>query len=339
MRNKILYLMFAAVALCTACSEDDEIYQSEVKECPVTGISVDNEFLDDGIITMMGVGTTTALQINVLPESAVDADGYALRFTTSDEDIFTVDKEGGIVAVASGEAELTVIVVNDANVAQLEMKYKVVVVNTTKVEEILVANGKDKMNLKIGETYDISENLTIFPEDAANKSVAYAVKSGAEFVSLNEEGVVTAIAYGTAVIEVTAKDDSGTFALFTIEVTDAPNTDVYLKCTIAKYSQLLANNILEFSGVEGSNDAMRITINEVPKAGEYSKEKIIVKLSNVTLNGKKIYLDEEDPGSFSMKSNGASKTWSVSGVLNLQVTSEGSVRTVGFEFAGPISNL
>ena len=122
-------------------------------------------------------------------------------------------------------------------------------------------------------------------------------------------------------------------------MTDAPNTDVYLKCTIAKYSQLLANNILEFSGVEGSNDAMRITINEVPKAGEYSKEKIIVKLSNVTLNGKKIYLDEEDPGSFSMKSNGASKTWSVSGVLNLQVTSEGSVRTVGFEFAGPISNL
>ena len=50
MKKKLLYFMFAAVALCVACGDEDETFQREGVENPVTGISIENEFLEDGVI-------------------------------------------------------------------------------------------------------------------------------------------------------------------------------------------------------------------------------------------------------------------------------------------------
>ena len=100
MKKQLLYFMFAAVALCAACGDDDENYQQEVLKNPVTGITIENEFIKDGVMIIEGLGTTTTLQINVIPESATDAQGYSFRFSTSDKEIFTVDQDGIITGVA-----------------------------------------------------------------------------------------------------------------------------------------------------------------------------------------------------------------------------------------------
>ena len=204
MKKKLLYLMFAAVTLCAACGDDDEIYQKEGVENPVTGISIDNELLEDGIITIEGVGTSTTLKINVLPESAVDAEGYSFRFSTSDAKIVTVDREGIVTGVAPGEAELTVTVVNDANVAQLEAKCRVKVIYVAKVEKIEITGGNEK-EMKIGDIFDLNVNVTVLPDDVVDKSVTYTLKEGANIISL-ENGVIKVLSHGKAVVEITAND-------------------------------------------------------------------------------------------------------------------------------------
>lgn len=204
MKKQLLYFMFAAVALCAACGDDDENYQQEVLKNPVTGITIENEFIKDGVMTIEGLGTTTTLQINVIPESATDAQGYSFRFSTSDKEIFTVDQDGIITGVAPGEAELTVTVVNDANIAQLGAKCKVVVVYVAKVEKIEITGGSEK-EMKIGDTFDLNANITVLPDDVVDKSVSYTLKEGEGVVSL-ENGMVKALTHGKAVIVITAND-------------------------------------------------------------------------------------------------------------------------------------
>lgn len=204
MKKQLLYFMFAAIALCASCGDDDENYQREVIENPVTGITIGNEFIEDGIIIIEGLGITTALQINVIPESARDAEGYSFRFSTSDAGIFTVDREGVITSVAPGEAELTVTVVNNANIAQLEAKCKVIVVYVAKVEKIEIVGGSEK-NMEPGDIFDLNSNITVLPDDVIDKSVSYTLKEGEGVVSL-ENGVVKVLSHGKAVIEITAND-------------------------------------------------------------------------------------------------------------------------------------
>lgn len=69
MKKQLLYLMFAAAVICAACGDDDEIInQIEVVENPVTGISVENEYItEEGDIVFDEVGITTTLRVSVIP--------------------------------------------------------------------------------------------------------------------------------------------------------------------------------------------------------------------------------------------------------------------------------
>ena len=63
MKKQLLYLMFTMAIMCIACSDDNEIYQTETVENPVTGFSIENDLLtEEGVITLEGLGTTTTLQ-------------------------------------------------------------------------------------------------------------------------------------------------------------------------------------------------------------------------------------------------------------------------------------
>lgn len=219
MKKLLLYFMLVTVGLCTACNDEEENYPVEVVEIPVTGFSIENEFIEDGVITIEGRGTTTKLHINIIPESAVEAEGYSIRFSTSDAQIFTVDREGMITAVAPGEAELTVTVVNDLNVAKLVEKCKVVVVHVVKVEKIEITGGSIK-DMIVGDAFDLNSNITILPDDVVDKTVSFTLKEGAGIVSINN-GVIKAISHGKAVIEITANDkNSNVSTELTINVTD-----------------------------------------------------------------------------------------------------------------------
>ena len=75
-------------------------------------------------------------------------------------------------------------------------------------------------SVKMGKTITLTP--TIVPSNASNKNVTWNITSGSDYASVNEEGVVTSLAAGEAVIQVTT-EDGGYTALCTVTVAEAPD--------------------------------------------------------------------------------------------------------------------
>lgn len=113
-----------------------------------------------------------------------------LEWTSSDEEVATVDETGLVTAVGAGEADITVSV-SDANVSSTT--HVKVVITPTGVEAPdsieLVTNGENSKALGAKMT----------PEDATEVKLAYE-SSDESVATVDENGVVTAVADGECVI-------------------------------------------------------------------------------------------------------------------------------------------
>lgn len=113
-----------------------------------------------------------------------------LTWTSSDEEVATVDETGLVTAVGAGEADVTVSVA-DANISSTT--HVKVVITPTGVEAPdsieLVTNGENSKALGAKMT----------PEDATDVKLAYE-SSDENVATVDENGVVTAVADGECVI-------------------------------------------------------------------------------------------------------------------------------------------
>lgn len=113
-----------------------------------------------------------------------------LTWTSSDEEVVTVDETGLVTAVGAGEADITVSV-SDANISSTT--HVKVVITPTGVEAPdsieLVTNGENSKALGAKMT----------PEDATEVKLAYE-SSDESVATVDENGVVTAVADGECVI-------------------------------------------------------------------------------------------------------------------------------------------
>lgn len=113
-----------------------------------------------------------------------------LTWTSSDEEVATVDETGLVTAVGAGEADVTVSVA-DANISSTT--HVKVVITPTGVEAPdsieLVTNGENSKALGAKMT----------PEDATEVKLAYE-SSDESVATVDENGVVTAVADGECVI-------------------------------------------------------------------------------------------------------------------------------------------
>lgn len=113
-----------------------------------------------------------------------------LTWTSSDEEVATVDETGLVTAVGAGEADITVSV-SDANISSTT--HVKVVITPTGVEAPdsieLVTNGENSKALGAKMT----------PEDATEVKLAYE-SSDESVATVDENGVVTAVADGECVI-------------------------------------------------------------------------------------------------------------------------------------------
>lgn len=113
-----------------------------------------------------------------------------LTWTSSDEEVATVDETGLVTAVGAGEADITVSV-SDANISSTT--HVKVVITPTGVEAPdsieLVTNGENSKALGAKMT----------PEDATDVKLAYE-SSDESVATVDENGVVTAVADGECVI-------------------------------------------------------------------------------------------------------------------------------------------
>ena len=152
----------------------------------ITAISLDKTS------TTLRAGTTETLTATVTPENATDA----VVWSSSNENVATVTN-GVVTAVAAGTTTITAASPSDATI---KAECKVTVLAPVAVTGVTL--DKSAMTLLVGRTETLT--ATVAPEDATNKDIVWT--SSDESVATVENGVVTAVAKGTADITVTTAD-------------------------------------------------------------------------------------------------------------------------------------
>ena len=166
--------------------------------------------------TTLEVAVQEQLTATVLPE---DATNKAVTWTTSDPTVATVDENGLVTAVATGVATITATTTDGTN---LEANCAVTVIQLA----TSVALNKTEATIEVG----VQEQLTatVLPEDATNKAVIWTT-SDPTVATVDENGLVTAVAAGTATITATTTD--GTNLEASCAVTVAPE-EIYIETDV-----------------------------------------------------------------------------------------------------------
>ena len=206
----------------------------------VNPISVKSVALDKATLTL-DIAQTATLVATVNP---ADAANPAITWTSDNEAVATV-ADGVVTAVAVGTATITVTTVDGNFTATCEV---------TVVEPIVAVTGvtldKATLTLTVPETATLI--ATVSPETATDKSVTWA--SDNEAVATVADGVVAAVAEGTATITVTTVDGnftatcvvtvqlaSGVMNIHVLDV-NAPMYDVLGRQVDASYRGVVIQN-------------------------------------------------------------------------------------------------
>ncbi|MBR0441631.1 MAG: Ig-like domain-containing protein, partial [Firmicutes bacterium] len=191
------------IALLTDCgltfAEDRWVIERYVE---LNGITLDPEEVE------LETEDVIALAVFFDPEDATEKD---VVWSSSDEEVATVDENGVVTAVAPGTAQITAQSAADEDI-------KAVCAVTVKAKTIAVTGvsvDPAEVSLKVGKTKELTAVLE--PENATNKNVTWS-SSDEEVATVDENGKVTAVAAGTA--EITVKTEDGEFtAVCTVKVT------------------------------------------------------------------------------------------------------------------------
>ena len=153
---------------------------------PATGITLNHSTLS------LAVGGSVALTATLTPENATDA----VVWSSNNTEIAEVSNNGTVTAKALGTATITATVGSYAATCEV----------TVAVPVTGVSLDKATMSLTAGSTGTLTATIT--PENATNKDLTWT--SDKEEVATVSDGVVSAVAAGTANITVTTADGGKT---------------------------------------------------------------------------------------------------------------------------------
>ena len=193
------------------------------KPIPVKSITVTAE----GDQTELAVGGTVQLAAAVAPENASVKE---VAWSSSDEKTATVDEKGMVTAKSAGKVKITAKATDKSEVSG-EITLTVLEKPDTEepdpekpvlAEKVTVTAEDGKVSLKVGDTLRLA--AAVAPENASVKDVAWS-SSDEKAATVDEQGVVTAVAAGEATITATVKDEgkaSGSILLTVSEKVLAP---------------------------------------------------------------------------------------------------------------------
>ena len=151
------------------------------------------------------VGRTAAVKATIAPN---DADNKKVVWTSSDEGVATVSRDGHIKAVALGDCTVT------CTSQETESVSASVAVHVQQPVQKIVFNDKS-MIVCVGEAAPLS--LTIEPANASNQALAFT-SSNDKVAAVDENGVVTGIAGGKVTITAMTTDGTKRTAKITVQV-------------------------------------------------------------------------------------------------------------------------
>ena len=226
---------------CTVCgyTEKETIPSIYIPSYPVTGIKVSQDTL-----MLTKKDETAQLSAEVVPSYA---DNTRVTWKSSDESVVTVDEKGKVTAVGNGTATITVTSVSGNYTATVAVTVKIPV----EIEKISIEAEKETLT-KLGESTGLK--VKIEPENADAQKLIW--KSENEMiVAVDENGKVTAIGNGTAIITVTTEDGKNTASItITVKIPDEPvinKTKGFGRLKVRSVNQTKTSITLEWSKLDG----------------------------------------------------------------------------------------
>ena len=194
-----------------------------VKETvPVESVSLDKETAE------LEEGQSLTLVATVLPENATNKD---VIWSSSDDEVATVDETGKVTAVKAGEATITVTTEDGAKTDTCVVTVKEKAPVTVPVESVSL----DKEAAELEEGQSLTLVATVLPENATNKNVTWS-SSDDKVATVDATGKVTAVAAGEATITVTTEDGSKTDTCQVTVKAPEPSEVLVTKLKIAPYA-------------------------------------------------------------------------------------------------------
>ncbi len=177
------------------------------KVVPVSSVTLNKTSLS------LNKGENAVLTATVLPENATDK---AVTWSSSDETVAGISQNGQVTALKSGKATIT------AKAGEKSATCEVVI--STPVERVSL--DRTSVSLEEGQTTTLV--ATISPNDADEKTVEWTTSNAS--IATVANGVVTAVAEGTATITAKAGGKSATCAV-SVKKAIVPVTSVSLNKT------------------------------------------------------------------------------------------------------------
>ena len=165
----------------------------------------------------MTVGDSGYMSAEVLP---YDASNPGIRWSSSDESLATITQEGYIEAKGAGTVQITIETMDGTNFSQTA---------NIRIKPLLASNitiSDSTLTLNTGDTAALS--ATVLPENTGNKTVKWTSKD-TRVVTVDQNGVVTAVGSGTARIAASTTDGSYLSAYCDVTVTDIKATSITLE--------------------------------------------------------------------------------------------------------------
>ncbi len=164
------------------------LVDNSIDPSEVSSVSLDKTSLS------LQVGGTATLKATVLPATAKLK---TVIWSSSDEAVATVDENGRVTAHSLGSATITVTTKDGGFTASCE-------INVISLVESISLNHTS-LNLNVGETATLTAQ--VLPENATNKNIVWK-SSNSTILTVDQTGLITAIAPGQATITASAADKS-----------------------------------------------------------------------------------------------------------------------------------
>ena len=189
-------------------------------------------------------GETFKFSAKVSPDNASDK---SVEWTSSDEEVLSIDQEGNALAVKEGTVTVTVTSVDGGKTASCEITVERI--NVTGVE-ISVKPENDKMV----EGSEFRFEAIVLPENASIKDVEWS-SSDEEVLSVDETGNAKALKAGVATLAVKTVDGDFTAECeITVEPNIIPVQSVSIKESPAD-NKMLVDDVFTFEAVITPEDA------------------------------------------------------------------------------------
>ena len=176
-----------------------------IVETPLTVLEIAGD-------TTVRSGRTLQLQAVLTPTNATF---YKINWTSSNTAVATVDANGKVTALSPGTVQIT------ATSDQYPAISDSITLEVTPilVEQLMLSHTT--MAIQTGSSKTLS--VTVTPANAHDSSVTWSVEPGGEaYISVDQNGTVTALAEGAGTITATANDGSGVTASCTVTVQSNP---------------------------------------------------------------------------------------------------------------------